>query len=445
MKKLFFVFLISILTFFLTAGEDISLLRYPDISPDAATVVFSYKGDIWKAPVTGGMGRRLTDHMGNDIRPKFSPDGEQIAFSSDRNGNYDVFVIPAEGGPARQLTYRSSGDEVTGWTGDGSAVIFHSRRDLHFYYGNSGIFSVPAAGGMPRLLMPQMAKNGSLSEDGKFLVFNINRIPEFRQRYRGPANNDVWLYDMEKDRYIQLTQHPGNDKWPVFSSGNIFYVSDVDNTFNLWKMDREGNHKTQLTFHSGDQVRFPAVSSDGSFMIYEYLNKLYRKDGAGEAYPLSIFAPTENKKDYIVKRSYSSKATEMRVSPDGNYYAFVIRGEIFVLKKGWKRAKNISDSPFREANISWTGDSKGILFDADRNGNRDVFIAYPDGTRDIYHSYKYKLKQLTGTDEEEGHAVLSPDDKQMVFIRGNGNLILKNLDDNTEKVLLKGWNVSEMA
>ncbi len=445
MKKLFFLVQILLISFLLTAGEDISLLRYPDISPDSQYVVFSYKGDIWKAPVKGGRSERLTDHIGNDVRPKFSPDGKMIAFSSDRDGNYDVFIIPSEGGHAKQLTYRSSDDEVTGWKGDGSAVIFHSRRDLHFYYGNSGIFSVSVTGGMPLLLMGQMAMNGSLSKDGKFLAFNINRIPEFRQRYRGPANNDIWVYNLEKDRYFKLTEHPGNDKWPVFGQGGLYYVSDRDETFNLWKMERDGENKTQLTFHKGDQVRFPAISPDGKFVIYEYLNKLFRKDEGEDAYPLEISASTENKHDYIVKRSYTSEASEMRVSPDGNYYAFVIRGEIFVLKKDWERAKNISNSPYREANISWTSDSRGVLFDSDMNGNRDIFIAYPEGERDIYHSYKYKLKQLTGSEAEERYGVLSPDNKKIVYIKGNGNLVMKTIGEETENFLLKSWNVSDIT
>ncbi|MEN8221943.1 MAG: S41 family peptidase, partial [Acidobacteriota bacterium] len=368
-----------------------------------------------------------------------------IAFSSDRNGHYDVFVIAAEGGYAKQLTFRSSNDEVTGWTGDGTGVIFHSRRDLHFYYGNSGIFSIPVKGGMPYLMMDQMGKSGSLSGDGNYLVFNINRIPEFRQRYRGPANNDVWLYNIEKDRYRKLTDHQGNDKWPVFGSGGVYYVSDKDDTFNLWKMDNDGKNKVQLTFHKGDQVRYPAISPDGKFVIYEYLNKLYRKNSGEDAYPLEIYAATENKSDYIVKRFYSSKATEMKVSPDGKYYAFVIRGEIFVLKKGWKRAKNISDSPYREANISWTSDNKGILFDSDKNGNRDIFIVYPEGERDIYHSYKYKLKQLTDSESEEGYGVLSPDNKKVLYIKGNGNLVLRTIGEQTEQILLKGWNVGDLT
>ena len=445
MKKTFIIIQILLLSFILTAGNDISLMRYPDISPDSNYVVFAYKGDIWKALVSGGKAERLTDHFGNDTRPKFSPDGKFVAFSSDRNGNYDVFVISAEGGPARQLTYRSSHDEVTGWTGDGSGVIFHSRRYLHFYYGNSGIFSIPVGGGMPQLLMDQMGKNGSISADDKFIAFNINRIPDFRQRYRGPANNDVWVYNRGKDRYRKLTDHPGNDKWPVFKNKAIYYVSDSDKTFNLWKMDENGSNKTQITFHAGDQVRYPAISSDGEFVIYEYLNKLYRKDINKDAYPLSIFAATEHKSDYIVKKTYSSKATEMRVSPDGQYYAFVIRGEIFVIKKGWKRAKNISDSPYREANISWTSDSKGIMFDSDKNGNRDIFIVYPDGNRDIYHSYEYKLKPLTNSNAEETMGVLSPDNKKIVYIEGNGKLVLKTIGEEKGKYLLESWNMNDMA
>ena len=445
MKTLFIIIEILIFSIFLSAGEDISILRYPDISPDGNSLLFSYKGDIWKTGVEGGNAQRLTDHIGDDIRPKFSPDGKSVAFSSDRNGNYDIFVISANGGKPKQLTFRSSNDILNCWSPDGKSLIFSSNRDIHFYYGNSAIFSIPISGGMPKLVLKQIAKNGSLSGDSKFLTFNINRIPEFRKRYRGSANNDVWIYDMENDRYTKLTDHIGNDKWAVIKDNTIYFVSDMDGTFNLWRMDIDGSNKTQLTFHKEDQVRFPSISANGGFFVYEYLNKLYRKNIGEKAYPLKIFAPTENKKDYIVRKEFTSKVTEMKVSPDGKYYAFVIRGEIFVLKKGWKKAKNITASPYRESNISWTNDSKGILFDSDRDGNRNIYIAYPKGDRDIYHAYEYKLKRLTNSEKEETNGNLSPDNKKLVYYEGNGNLVLKTIGEVKVQYILKSWNVNSIS
>ncbi|HUX07001.1 MAG TPA: peptidase S41, partial [Acidobacteriota bacterium] len=112
------------------AEEDFAKLpRYPAPSPDGKTLAFSYQGDIWTVPVEGGRAMRLTVHEAYDYAPVWSPDGSEIAFSSDRFGNDDVYVIPSAGGAAERLTYMSAGDTACGWTPDGGAVIFASNRD----------------------------------------------------------------------------------------------------------------------------------------------------------------------------------------------------------------------------------------------------------------------------------------------------------------------------
>jgi hypothetical protein len=95
-------------------GREAKLTRYP--SYYQGRVAFSYMGDIWTADDNGQNIQRLTVHSARDIYPRFSPDGKWIAFSSDRNGNLDVFIIPAKGGEAKQLTYHSADDNVLGWT-----------------------------------------------------------------------------------------------------------------------------------------------------------------------------------------------------------------------------------------------------------------------------------------------------------------------------------------
>src|SRR5271154_3733178 len=93
------------------------LLRHPTYSN--GKVAFSYLGDIWIASEAGAGAMRLTDNAARDQYPRFSPDGNWIAFSSNREGNYDVFVVPSAGGEPRQLTFNSANDDVVGWTPDG--------------------------------------------------------------------------------------------------------------------------------------------------------------------------------------------------------------------------------------------------------------------------------------------------------------------------------------
>src|SRR5690349_8523055 len=86
-----------------TSHAQTKLLRFPDIRGDR--VVFTYGGDLWTAPATGGTAVHLTTHPGVEVFGKFSPDGNWIAFTGQYDGDEQVYVVPTSGGEPRQLTY----------------------------------------------------------------------------------------------------------------------------------------------------------------------------------------------------------------------------------------------------------------------------------------------------------------------------------------------------
>jgi tricorn protease len=128
------------------AEEPIRFARTPDISPDGKLVAFSYLGDVWTVPASGGVARPITMHEKHDVRPVFSPDGRHIAFSSNRHGSYDVFVVPVRGGKPTRLTFDSADDLVCGWSPDGKYVLFSSSRGTSYPFAH-GLYQVPAKGG----------------------------------------------------------------------------------------------------------------------------------------------------------------------------------------------------------------------------------------------------------------------------------------------------------
>src|SRR5881397_1676112 len=107
-------------------GVDARMLRYPDVS--ASQIAFVYAGDIWVAPKTGGEAQRLSSPKGEESFPRFSPDGSQLAFSGNYDGNLDVYVVPATGGLPKRLTYHGAPDRMLEWYPDGKSILFASMR-----------------------------------------------------------------------------------------------------------------------------------------------------------------------------------------------------------------------------------------------------------------------------------------------------------------------------
>jgi len=197
------------------ALADVRLLRHPAYSK--GKVAFSYLGDIWIANEDGGGVTRLTDNRARDVFPRFSPDGNWIAFSSNREGNYDVFVIPAAGGKPRQLTFHSADDNVVGWSQDGKKVMFTSSRARGAFPSVATLFEVPVDGGLEQPVETDWGYTGSYSPDGAKLAFMRHPSVWSRKHYRGSYAADLWVMDVANKKFTKLgdPDYHGNYLWPM--------------------------------------------------------------------------------------------------------------------------------------------------------------------------------------------------------------------------------------
>jgi len=222
------------------------LLRYGDISKDK--VVFAYAGDLWIAAREGGAARRLTSHVGDELYPKFSPDGKWIAFTGDYDGNPDVYLIPAEGGEPKRLTFHPSNDIVLGWTPDGKNILFRSDR----YSAPPGrftkLFLVSPQGGTPKMLPVPRGDLTSFSPDGTKIAY-IETSQEFRtwKRYHGGWNLPIAIYDLKNNTYEELPKSKGMDMFPMWHGNAIYFISDRDGVMNLYSYDLASKQEKQLS------------------------------------------------------------------------------------------------------------------------------------------------------------------------------------------------------
>src|SRR5437867_2004190 len=126
LTKRLLLFLVFASSCFAESGKPM-LFREPTVS--RTQIVFNYAGDLWIVAREGGNATRLTAGVGIETDPVFSPDGSQIAFTGEYDGNQDVYVVPATGGVPRRLTFHPGSDEVRGWMPDGKQVVFRSSRN----------------------------------------------------------------------------------------------------------------------------------------------------------------------------------------------------------------------------------------------------------------------------------------------------------------------------
>ena len=205
------------------AAQDRPLwLRYPAISPDGATILFCYQGDIYKVPAAGGQAFPLTISEAYDYAPVWSHDGRSIAFASDRFGNFDVFVMPAAGGEAKRLTFHSAADVPSCFTADDKAVLFSAARqdtavNVQYPMGLfSELYSVPVAGGEAALVLTQPAIAATVDPAGTKILYHDQKGYEsdWRKHHTSSVTRDIWVYDLKTKTNTQLTTFAGEDRNP---------------------------------------------------------------------------------------------------------------------------------------------------------------------------------------------------------------------------------------
>ncbi len=415
------------------AQEPIRFARTPDISPDGRWVAFSYLGDIWVVEAIGGVARHVTMHEKHDVGPVFSPDGRQLAFSSNRHGSYDVFVVPVQGGKPRRLTHDSANDYVTGWSPDGKRVLFSSARSMDFPPGY-GLYTVAVEGGQAERVGVNEGREGAFSAKGDEIAYVRGPGTWYRKGYRGSSNDDVWICKADGTQHRQASTFLGQDNSPTWSPDGrfLYYVSETFGTpANIVRQDLTSKGPPeQLTHHKDDAVRRARVSASGEWMVYECGTDLWiASTRDGNARKLAIEVHADDKTNAERAATFTSGATEFALSHDEKHIAFVVHGEIFMMPRGGGKAKRLTDHPAYDHNVAWSPDSRKIIFLSDRGGQEDVYLLEQDDPEhpELTKAHRFKVKQLTNTPEEETGLNFSPDGRRISFLQG-GKLFTMNAD-----------------
>ncbi len=416
--------------------EETKLLRFPHIMGEK--VVFTYAGDIYSVGVNGGEAKQLTSHNGFEMFAKISPDGKQIAFSAQYDGNTEVYVMPVEGGVPKRLTYTAtlSRDDVAdrmgpnnivmAWSPDSKNIIFRSRRYSYNSF-RGQLFSVSATGGMAK---EGPIKDGgfcSFSPDGKFLTFN-KIFREFRtwKYYTGGMAADIWVYDFESKKAIKVFENDAQDIFPMWSGDKIFFVSDRDKTMNLFSYNTKTDEVEKESNYKNYDIKFPSIGGDK--IIYENAGCLYFFDIKNDAtikLKITINSDFPNARNRMVEVSKKIRYTV--ISPDGKRVAVGARGDVFTVPTKHGVTRNITKtSGVHERNIQWSPDGKNLAYISDKSGEFEIYIQKQDGSEEA-------IKITKNADTYKFNFKWSPDSKKILWC--DKMLRLRYVNIETKKVI----------
>src|SRR6202030_578423 len=234
------------------------LLRFP--STNGRQIVFCYAGELYTVAKEGGIARRITSGPGYTSFPRFSPDGAQLAFTSQYDGNTEVYVMPGEGGVPKRLTTTATlgrddisdrmgpNNIVMTWENTKPLVVFRSRMtSFNSFIG--ALYAVGMDAELPQQLPVPRGGFASFSPDDSKMVYN-RVFREFRtwKHYRGGMADDVWLHDFKTGETKNLTNDPAQHIIPMWGPDDrIYFLSDRDGRMNLFSIDLAGKETKQLT------------------------------------------------------------------------------------------------------------------------------------------------------------------------------------------------------
>ena len=395
------------------------LLRFPTTNGDQ--IVFCYAGQLYTVAKDGGVARRLTSGPGYTSFSHFSPDGKQLAFTSQYDGNTEVYVMPGDGGEPKRLTTTATlgrddvsdrmgpNNIVMGWQNTQPQVVFRSRRtSFNSFIGDLETVGLDAE--LPKQLPVPRGGFVSFSPDDSKMAFN-RIFREFRtwKHYRGGMVDDVWIYDFKTGTTENLTNDPGQDICPMWGPDNkIYFLSDRDNRMNLYSIDLASKNLKQLTTFKDFDIKFPTIGKDS--IVFEEAGYIWRYDlatGKAAQVPITI------KEDFASGRAAfmdASKHVEsVNLAPDGQRAIVVARGDLFSvpMKDGTSRAIT-KTSNAHERDAFWSPDGKWIAYNSDETGENELYVRPQDG--------KGQPQQITkSADTYYYQPIWSPDSKKLLW------------------------------
>jgi len=380
---------------------------FPSLSPDGKSFVYagyaSGNWDIYLQRVGGKNPLNLTkDSAADDTQPAFSPDGDRIAFRSEREGG-GIFVMGATGESVKLLTdfgYNPA------WSPDEKEIAC----------ADEGIIE-PSSRVKPSRLWTVNVGTGE-----KRLITNIDAVQPnwsphgYRIAYQGRRNDvqrDIWTIPAEGGDPVEVTNDPAMDWDAVWSPDGkyLYFVSDRGGSMNLWRVAIE--EKTGKVLGSAEAITTPSpyvahlsFSSDGRHLAYSNLVRSGNLQRVG-------FDPV--RETVVGQPGWVTQSSRVAfvpdVSSDGEWLTFDTQTDkqedIFVVRRDGSGLRQLTDDSYKDRAPRWSPDGRRIAFFSDRTRNWEIWMINADGSG---------LQQVTYTGGTAIHPIWSPDGTRLMYL-----------------------------
>lgn len=401
------------------------------LSPDGQRIAFSYQGDIWVASAKGGKATPLTNHVEMDDNPIWSPDGQYVAFASNRSGNWDIYIVPADGGPTKRLTWFTGADVPSSWSPDGKTILMKATRDDP----NNGVYTVDVQTGRTnQVFLDMMSINApEMTPDGKSIIYSRFGFPWVRPRYQGSAAAQIWRYDLASGKREKIRDNGFQHLWPSLSAdGKSIYtvtvsektpsttvagktlpknVDNVSRTPNVYKVGMGGGVKRVTDFVT-TPVRFLTSATRADVVAFEDDGDVYVMEGEKTPHKITLTASIDDKTTQEERLVLTSGASDLALSPKGDKMVVQVRGELWMVPTKKEKGPNADDAvqltnwAGTDEQPLWAPDNKTVYFVSDRNGAERLFRMDTDTKA---------VTPVTKMDDNVSNLRLTPDKTKVSF------------------------------
>jgi tricorn protease len=430
-------FAIALFTVLLAAGianaaENPHIFQRPALSRDL--IAFAYAGDLWTVPRTGGRATRLTVGVGIETAPIFSPDGQTIAFTGEYDGNTDVFTVPATGGVPFRVTYHPAADAAVGWTPDGREIVFRSNRDSASRY--TKLYTVPAKGGVAKVLPLPMAAQGAFSPDGKAIAyspfapafgFNYTSFISWGN-YHGGLASTIWITTLPGLDSVEIPHEKSSDFFPVYAGGKVYFLSGRKGHVSIFEYEPGSKAVKEALTNEGPDIR--SLAGEGNTLVYDQLGEIYLFDtasGKKTMVPIEVDADLPDVRPRI--ESVADQVENVAISATGLRAAVEAHGEIFTVAAKHGPTRDITNTPgVMEREPAWSPDGQSIAYFSDESGLYQLHVAGQLGSS-VAGAPAVKKFSLGSEPAYYFNTLWSPDSKKILFHDNRLNIYLLDTTD----------------